>query len=420
MLVFTLLLPTICFADTDDYVHADFYRGLVGLKKQVDEINRDLLLLENATLSNAEVNRRLARIEQDIDAVKTLYNEAIKMQLSTLSASELEQIKSSLDILDMQEIRLRLQSELTQQHQSVKSETLLASRDFTNEATRNLATTVLTLTAILVAVISAVIAWMNHIQSTRTQAVKNKAEQDLEALKEATDQDLLALRGVTQRQISALTERHEKDLAISIYLRRFLIEDGYDRFFDDLSMTSVEDSTTARCDPSVLREVIAIQEHAISRFEMVKDKLDDARMLYYEALLDLAFYEAEMTRFGVLNDNALQSINKRLKSFEENLNFWLTEERSEYQDPERLPRFIFRVICMVDSLIFIRVCLRDKSLFTKQAAMNEISCQVRLLLAEKEMATDDAITNVLAGAQCNSLWQKYTGFQKERPRLFED
>ena len=196
MLVFTLLLPTICFADTDDYVHADFYRGLVGLKKQVDEINRDLLLLENATLSNAEVNRRLARIEQDIDAVKTLYNEAIKMQPSTLSASELEQIKSSLDILDMQEIRLRLQSELTQQHQSVKSETLLASRDFTNEATRNLATTVLTLTAILVAVISAVIAWMNHIQSTRTQAVKNKAEQDLEALKEATDQDLLALRGV--------------------------------------------------------------------------------------------------------------------------------------------------------------------------------------------------------------------------------
>ena len=78
MLVFTLLLPTICFADTDDYVHADFYRGLVGLKKQVDEINRDLRLLENATLSNAEVNRRLARIEQDIDAVKTLYNEATR------------------------------------------------------------------------------------------------------------------------------------------------------------------------------------------------------------------------------------------------------------------------------------------------------------------------------------------------------
>jgi hypothetical protein len=151
--------------------------------------------LENATLSSAEFNRRLARIEQDVDTVKTLYNQASTMQPTTFSASELEQIKSSLDILDMQEIRLRLQSELTQQHQSVKSETLLASRDFTSEATRNLAT-VLTLTAILVAVISAVIAWMNHIQSTRTQAVKNKAEQDLEALKEATDQDLLALRGV--------------------------------------------------------------------------------------------------------------------------------------------------------------------------------------------------------------------------------
>ena len=196
ILVLTLLISTFCFADTEDYVHADFYRGLAGLKQQVEEINRDLLLLENATLSSAEFNRRLARIEQDVDTVKTLYNQASTMQPTTFSASELEQIKSSLDILDMQEIRLRLQPELTQQHQSVKSETLLASRDFTNEATRNLATTVLTLTAILVAVISAVIAWMNHIQSTRTQAVKNKAEQDLEALKEATDQDLLALRGV--------------------------------------------------------------------------------------------------------------------------------------------------------------------------------------------------------------------------------
>ena len=51
ILVLTLLISTFCFADTEDYVHADFYRGLAGLKQQVEEINRDLLLLENATLS---------------------------------------------------------------------------------------------------------------------------------------------------------------------------------------------------------------------------------------------------------------------------------------------------------------------------------------------------------------------------------
>lgn len=465
-LVFTLLFSNACFADTDDHVHADFYRGLAGLKQQVDEINRDLLLFENATPSSAEVNRRLARIEQEIDAVKVVYNKASTMQPSTLRASELEQIKRSLDILDMQEIRLRLQSDITQQHQSVKSETLLASREFTNEATRNLATSALTLTAILVAVISAVIAWMNHVQSTRTQAVKDKAEEDLETLKDATDRDLVELRAVTQRQISALTARHQRDidrladghqqkierleqinvekvqdaenafdklmsetetqnglvfknLAISIYLRRFLIEDGYDRFFDDLSVTTIEDSTTARCDPSVLREVISIQEHAISRFERVKDKLDDARMLYFEALLDLAFYEAEMTRFGVLNDDALVRINESLTSFEENLSFWLTEERSEYQDPERLPRFIYRVICMVDSLIFIRVCLLEKSIFSRETAVDAMFSQVKQLLAEKEMAIDEAINEVLMGEKCDSLWQKYTEFQAERPRLFE-
>ena len=215
-LVFTLLFSNACFADTDDHVHADFYRGLAGLKQQVDEINRDLLLFENATPSSAEVNRRLARIEQEIDAVKVVYNKASTMQPSTLRASELEQIKRSLDILDMQEIRLRLQSDITQQHQSVKSETLLASREFTNEATRNLATSALTLTAILVAVISAVIAWMNHVQSTRTQAVKDKAEEDLETLKDATDRDLVELRAVTQRQISALTARHQRDIDLSL------------------------------------------------------------------------------------------------------------------------------------------------------------------------------------------------------------
>ena len=415
-LVFTLLFSNACFADTDDHVHADFYRGLAGLKQQVDEINRDLLLFENATPSSAEVNRRLARIEQEIDAVKVVYNKASTMQPSTLRASELEQIKRSLDILDMQEIRLRLQSDITQQHQSVKSETLLASREFTNEATRNLATSALTLTAILVAVISAVIAWMNHVQSTRTQAVKDKAEEDLETLKDATDRDLVELRAVTQRQISALTARHQRDidrladghqqkierleqinvekvqdaenafdklmsetetqnglvfknLAISIYLRRFLIEDGYDRFFDDLSVTTIEDSTTAR--------------------------------------------------FGVLNDDALVRINESLTSFEENLSFWLTEERSEYQDPERLPRFIYRVICMVDSLIFIRVCLLEKSIFSRETAVDAMFSQVKQLLAEKEMAIDEAINEVLMGEKCDSLWQKYTEFQAERPRLFE-
>ena len=79
-------------------------------------------------------------------------------------------------------------------------------------------------------------------------------------------------------------------------------------------------------------------------------------MLYYEALLDLAFYEAEMSRFGILNVDATQRI-ENLVAFEQNVLFWLNEERSEYKTPERLPRFIFRVICMVDSLVFIR-CLK--------------------------------------------------------------
>ncbi|MBL3809664.1 MULTISPECIES: hypothetical protein [Alteromonas] len=250
---------------------------------------------------------------------------------------------------------MQLQPHLNQLHKSTKSETLLAS-------------------------------WMNHVQSSRTKAVKDEAESDLVALREATDRELIELQMNTQRQINSLTGRHENDivrltqdhkeevrrleqlnldkvqyaetafenlmgetetqnglifknLAVSIYLRRFLVEDGYDRFFNDLTLTSIDETATVRCDPSILREVISIQEHAILRFEKVKNKLEDAKMLYYEALLDLAFYEAEMSRFGILNVDATQRINENLVAFEQNLLFWLNEANTKHQSGYRVSFF---------------------------------------------------------------------------------
>ena len=129
-----------------------------------------------------------------------------------MSAQELEQVKQSLQVLNMQDIRMQLQPHLNQLHKSTKSETLLASRDFTNETSRNLATMALALISLLVAMISAAIAWMNHVQSSRTKAVKDEAESDLVALREATDRELIELQMNTQRQINSLTERHENDI----------------------------------------------------------------------------------------------------------------------------------------------------------------------------------------------------------------
>lgn len=85
--------------------------------------------------------------------------------------------------------------------------------------------------------------------------------------------------------------------------------------------------------------MISIQEHAISRFEKVKNKLEDAKMLYYEALLDLAFYEAEMSRFGILNVDATQRINENLVAFEQNLLFWLNEANTKHQSGYRVSFF---------------------------------------------------------------------------------
>jgi len=74
---------------------------------------------------------------------------------------------------------------------------------------------------------------------------------------------------------------------------------------------------------------------------------------------------------------------------------------------------------MVDSLIFIRACLLEKTIFTKEVAKCAIFSQVTELLAEKAMATKEAVDDVLSSKQCDSLWQKYTEFKAERPRLFE-
>ncbi len=43
------LVMSSSLAHPNDREHGDFYRGLTGLKAQIDEINRDLILLENAT-----------------------------------------------------------------------------------------------------------------------------------------------------------------------------------------------------------------------------------------------------------------------------------------------------------------------------------------------------------------------------------
>jgi len=318
------LVMSSSLAHPNDREHGDFYRGLTGLKAQIDDANKKI-------------------------------SEASDAELRELSAQELEQVKRSLQVLNMQDIRMQLQPHLNQLHKSTKSETLLAS-------------------------------WMNHVQSSRTKAVKDEAESDLVALREATDRELIELQMNTQRQINSLTERHENDivrltqdhkeevrrleqlnldkvqyaetafenlmgetetqnglifknLAVSIYLRRFLVEDGYDRFFNDLTLTSIDETATVRCDPSILREVISIQEHAILRFEKVKNKLEDAKMLYYEALLDLAFYEAEMSRFGILNVDATQRINENLVAFEQNLLFWLNEANTKHQSGYRVSFF---------------------------------------------------------------------------------
>ena len=56
---------------------------------------------QNATLSSSEVNRRLARIEQQIDDANKKISEASDAELRELSAQELEQVKRSLQVLNM-------------------------------------------------------------------------------------------------------------------------------------------------------------------------------------------------------------------------------------------------------------------------------------------------------------------------------
>ena len=51
------LVMSSSLAHPNDREHGDFYRGLTGLKAQIDEINRDLILLENGVLRPSPRNR---------------------------------------------------------------------------------------------------------------------------------------------------------------------------------------------------------------------------------------------------------------------------------------------------------------------------------------------------------------------------
>ena len=442
------------FAHDQNYVHEDFYRGLAGIKQEVDNINRDLLILENATLSKTEMSQRFTQLDQRIDFITLKLDEISRDKPTNITISELKQIEESLEILDMKDIQSRIQPHIDQQHRTITSEALLASRDFTNETIRYLATSAVAMSTLVVAIISVIIAWTNHLQTSRTKRVEEQAEDDLNTLKDSTHKELNELKHNTQSQIDLLTGKHEKEiqrleslnlekvqsaenaldtlmsetetqnglifknLAVSIYLRRYVIEDGYERFFDKLESTTIDRNTTPRYNPSILREIIAIQEHAISRFEKVKDKLPDARMFFYEALRDLAFYETEMTRYGKLSQGATKRINENLIQFEQNLVFWLDKEHSKYNKTERIPRFIYRVICMVDSLLFIQTCLLKKQLYNKESAFAELYGKVDELLSKKYHITSSMIEDILSGQDCSDLWKKYNNFKIDRPRLF--
>ena len=74
---------------------------------------------------------------------------------------------------------------------------------------------------------------------------------------------------------------------------------------------------------------------------------------------------------------------------------------------------------MVDSLVFIRGCLRLHEISEEKPAKDEMLSQVSALLVENDMATVRQITDVIDSNECSSLWSKYTNFKEERPKLFE-
>lgn len=432
-LIFVLALLSTCTYATNDKT---FFDGLTGIKYQIDQINQKVRVLQNSSPSHREIERRLHVIDNDINSVKELYFELIKNKSFYKDGSkDVEKIKNDLEALTIPKIEERLQKYWQKDDEITLSKSLLQSRDYTDKELNFMITTGLA----VIGVILAVFTFATSRQSNKTDKLKKETEEDILEVVKEHKRSIDKITDIHRKEISKLEKINldtfegaktaftnlvaesdmqnglvYKNLAVSLYENRYSIEEI------DENIYFVEHNDVnyqGKYELSVLHEIISIQIHALGRFDKVKSKNKEAEILFYESNLDLAFYEANLTKHGFLKEDAKKAILEKLDVFLSNVGRWVNVEKEHLEEERRLKRLTYRVVASQESVLFIRICMGELKINNSKEAIDRIKLESKNILEEHAEYNGNLLKEVLASLNYNIWWKVYDGIKEYHPYI---
>jgi hypothetical protein len=425
-------LSTYTYA-TDDKT---FFDGLTGVNYQIDQINQKVRVLQNSSPSHREIEHRLHEIDDDIKNVKELYFEIIKNKSFYESDSkDIEKIKKDLEALTIPKIQDNLQKFWQKDDEITLSKSLLQSRDYTDKELDFMVTTGLA----LIGAILGVFTFVTSKQSNKTDELKKETEEDILDVVKEHKISLEKITDIHRKEISKLEKINldtfegaktaftnlvaesdmqnglvYKNLAVSLYRNRYAIEENDDNlYFENQKIVKSQ----RKYELSVLHEIISIQIHALGRFNKVKSKNKEAEILFYESNLDLAFYEANLTKHGFLKEKAKKTILERLDIFLSNVERWVNIEKEHLEETKRLKRLTYRVVSSQESVIFILICMGEKVVNNSKEAIDFIKVESKRILEAQSAYNEELLDNLLSELNYDDWWMVYDNIKKYHPYI---
>jgi len=417
-----------------------FFQGLAGIKYQIDEINGKVRVLQNSSPSHQEISHRLHEIDEDIDEVRSLYNNILTSDvIGKLPKREIDEIEKKLASLTIEKIKSSLTPDWKRDDEIIKNESILLSRDYTDKELDIFVGTLIAILTLILGGLSFIFGYINVLQNKRTKEIEEQTNSHISDVVKTHKSDIQRLTDVHHKKISELEklnlEKIEgarnafdmliadadmqngliyKNLAVSLYDKRYLVEDNIEDIYIESNHLATK---LPKMDVSVLHEIISIQTLALGRFSKVKGKLREAEMLYYESNLDLAFYEIEMTRHGYLKAKAKTTIRDKLKIFIDNIERWIEIEKSKQEEAKHFEKLFFRLVAAQDSVLFIETCLNDTTPESGDNAKQILLDRSNQILLKMGLEYREQIEAALNKLSYDFWWKKYDAIKDEHPYI---
>jgi hypothetical protein len=272
--------------------------SVTNLEKEVFDIQRDVVSLNNSVLSNAQLNQQLLSLEIKVEFIKD------RLIRSSISGEEVNNLESKLSLLELEvkktiteKIKNVVEGNSKESELKWRSADAILKSEVLLNASQNSFSQQLGLLSVLFSVFGlATGAAIYALNVFNKKAIDTQISTYKTTFK-------TALEGSQKEHQNSIDEESYKrslvykNIAISIYQTRFL--GGSTASYITLQGDAEEENTTTSS-PSVLLEVIKIQYFSIEQVQKVTNKFEKARSLYSESCLDLVYYICEFSKLGTL------------------------------------------------------------------------------------------------------------------------